>query len=181
MHRRTIRGLALVILIFAAVLCLMSAFAQTSKAPKVGSRPSGPITPKGLDRLQTCRNGQGTKLWAGDCEALELRRSVPAAETNEPSPAQTTGTVPTVRSKRNRESHRFPINNRYKVVVHHFPDHFLSAVDGHLHANPIFFRTPSNPVSWNVASWPRPCLSNTLIFSRAPSGSDRRSPTASSL
>jgi hypothetical protein len=59
MHRRTIRGLALVILIFAAVLCLTSAFAQTPKAPKVGSKPSVQITPKGSDRLQTCRNGQG--------------------------------------------------------------------------------------------------------------------------
>jgi hypothetical protein len=95
MHRRTIRGLALVILIFAAVLCLMSAFAQTSKAPKVGSRPSVPITPKGLTGCKLVGTVKGTKLWAGDCEALELRRSVPAAETNEPSPAQTTGTVPT--------------------------------------------------------------------------------------
>src|SRR6266436_713654 len=74
-----------------------------------------------------------------------------------------------------------PDHDRYGVVVHRFPDDTLSAVGGHLHANPIFFRTLSNPVSWNVASWPRPCVSNTLIFSRAPSGSDRRSPTASSL
>src|SRR2546421_8733456 len=71
--------------------------------------------------------------------------------------------------------------NRYRVVVHRFFDDIVSAVDGHLHANPIFFRTLSNPVSWNVASWPTPWLSSTLVFSRAPSGSDRRSSTASSL
>ena len=74
-----------------------------------------------------------------------------------------------------------PDHNRYRVVVHRFPVDTLSAVDGHLHANPIFFRTLSNPVSWNVASWPGPCPLNTLIFSRAPSGSDRRSSTASFL
>ena len=45
-----------------------------------------------------------------------------------------------------------PDHNSYRVVVHRFPDDILSAVDGHLHANPIFFRTLSNPVSWNVAS-----------------------------
>jgi transposase InsO family protein len=72
-------------------------------------------------------------------------------------------------------------HNRYRVVVHRFPVETLSVVDGHLHANPIFFRTLSNPVSWNIASWPGPCPLNTLIFSRAPSGSDRRSSTASSL
>ena len=74
-----------------------------------------------------------------------------------------------------------PDHNRYRVVVHRFPVDTLSAVDGHLHANPIFFRTLSNPVSWNIASWPGPCPLSTLIFSRAPSGSDRRSSTASSL
>ena len=65
--------------------------------------------------------------------------------------------------------------------LHRLPDDILSAVGGHLHASPIFFRTLSNPVSWNVASWLGPRPSNTLIFSRAPSGSDRRSSVASSL
>ncbi len=52
---------------------------------------------------------------------------------------------------------------------------------GQLQADPIFFRTSSIPVNWNVASWPRPWPSVTLIFSRAPSGSERRNPTASPL
>jgi hypothetical protein len=72
---------------------------------------------------------------------------------------------------------RTPTARRAGPLLHDQP----RAVGGHLHANPIFFRTLSNPVSWNVASWPTPCLSNTLIFSCAPSGSDRRSPTASPL
>ena len=77
-----------------------------------------------------------------------------------------------------------PVDSRSQQVQrcgHRFPNDILSAVGGHLHANPSFFRTLSNPVSWNVASWPGPCPLNTLIFSRAPSGSDRRSSTASFL
>src|SRR5437773_2938333 len=66
---------------------------------------------------------------------------------------------------------------RTRPLLHDQP----RAVGGHLHANPILFRTLSNPESWNVASWPTPGQSDTLIFSWAPSGSDRRSPTASPL
>jgi hypothetical protein len=82
------------ILIFAAVLCLTSAFAQTPSAPKVGSRPLVQIMPKGPTGCKFVGTVKGTKLWAGDCEASELRRSVPAAEMNEPTPAETIGTVP---------------------------------------------------------------------------------------
>jgi hypothetical protein len=82
------------ILIFAGVLCSTGAFAQTPMGPKVGSRPLVQITPKGPTGCKLVGTVKGTKLWAGDCEASELRRSVPAAETNEPPPAQITGTIP---------------------------------------------------------------------------------------
>jgi len=72
---------------------------------------------------------------------------------------------------------RTPTARRVGPLLHDQP----RAVGGQLQAAPIFFRTLSNPVSWNVASWPTPGQSNTLIFSGAPSGSDRRSPTASPL
>ena len=72
---------------------------------------------------------------------------------------------------------RTPTARRTRPLLHDQP----RAVGGHLHANPILFRTLSNPESWNVASWPTPGQSDTLIFSWAPSGSDRRSPTASPL
>jgi hypothetical protein len=83
------------ILISAVILCSTSAFAQAPKAPKVGSRPLVQMTPKGPTGCKLVGTVKGTKPWAGDCEASELRRSVPAAETNEPLPVQTTGTGPT--------------------------------------------------------------------------------------
>jgi hypothetical protein len=83
------------ILISAVILCSTSAFAQTPKVPKVGSRPLVQMTPKGPTGCKLVGTIKGTKLWAGDCEASELRRSVPAAETNEPLPVQITGTGPT--------------------------------------------------------------------------------------
>ena len=83
------------VLIAAAVLCSASAFAQNPKAPNVGSRPLLQISAKGQTGCKLVGTVKGTKLWAGNCEASELRRSTPAAETNEPAPAQTTGTVPT--------------------------------------------------------------------------------------
>ena len=50
-----------------------------------------------------------------------------------------------------------------------------------LHTVPIFFWIASNPASWNEASWPESGPSDTLIFSLAPSGMDRKNPAASSL
>jgi hypothetical protein len=82
------------ILIF-AMLCSSSAFAQTPKVPKVGSKTLVQVTPKGPTGCKLVGTVKGTKLWAGDCEASEFRGSTPAAETNEPPPAQTTGTIPT--------------------------------------------------------------------------------------
>ena len=77
------------------MLCSTSAFAQTPKVPKVGSKPLVQMTPKGPTGCKLAGAVKGTKLWAGDCEAPELRGSTPAAETDEPSPALITGTVPT--------------------------------------------------------------------------------------
>ena len=82
------------ILFLAAVLCSTSAFSQTPKAPMVGGKPLVHITPKGPTGCKLVGTVKGTKLWAGDCEVSELRRSVPAAETSESPPAQTTGTIP---------------------------------------------------------------------------------------
>jgi hypothetical protein len=83
------------ILIFAAVFCSTSAFAQAPKAPKVGRKSLVQVSPKGPAGCKFVGTVKGTKLWAGDCEAAELRRSVPAAEASEPLPAPTTGTIPT--------------------------------------------------------------------------------------
>jgi hypothetical protein len=69
----TIRAL----LIVAAMCFSTSALAQDA-LPKAGNKPLKPKEPMGCKFVGTVK---GTKLWAGDCVALELRGSAPAAET----------------------------------------------------------------------------------------------------
>ena len=64
-------------LIFFAVCFSTSAFAQDTP-PKVGNKPlvqAKPKEPMGCKFVGTVR---GTKLWAGDCVASELRGTAPA-------------------------------------------------------------------------------------------------------
>jgi hypothetical protein len=75
-------------LIIAVAVCLsVNAFAQDAP-PKVGNRPLAQVKPR--EPVGTVR---GTKLWAGDCEAAELRGSAPATETQS-LPERATGAIP---------------------------------------------------------------------------------------
>jgi hypothetical protein len=69
----TIRALFLL----AAMCFSTSAFAQDA-LPRVGNKPLKPKEPMGCKFVGTVK---GTKLWAGDCVASELRGSAPAEET----------------------------------------------------------------------------------------------------
>jgi hypothetical protein len=69
----TIRAL----LILAAMCFSTCAFAQDA-LPKGGNKPLKPKEPMGCKFVGTVK---GTKLWAGDCVASELRGSAPEAET----------------------------------------------------------------------------------------------------
>ncbi len=82
-----------VLFILAAISFSAAAFAQ-SAPPKIGSKPLvqvKPNTPTGCKLVGTVK---GTKLWAGECEASELRSSVPAAETSQPLSERATGAIP---------------------------------------------------------------------------------------
>ena len=69
-----------IICIFAAVVFSTSAFAQD--APKVGSKPLVQVMPQGPVGCKLMGTVKGTKIWAGDCVANELRgETVPAAST----------------------------------------------------------------------------------------------------
>ena len=69
----TIRALvSLVAICFSA-----NAFAK-DKPPKVGNKPLVLEEPMGCKLVGTVK---GTKLWAGDCVASELRGATPATET----------------------------------------------------------------------------------------------------
>jgi len=61
------------ILIIAALLFSAIAFAQD--APKVFNKPPGQVKPKASVGCKPLGTVEGTKLWAGDCVANELRRN----------------------------------------------------------------------------------------------------------
>jgi hypothetical protein len=61
------------ILIIAALLFSAIAFAQD--APKVFNKPPVQVKPKAPVRCKPLGTVEGTKLWAGDCVANELRRN----------------------------------------------------------------------------------------------------------
>ncbi len=72
-----------ILLVLAAIGFSATAFAQTAP-PKVGNKPLVQMKPKGSPGCKFVGTVKGTKLWAGDCEAAELRSSVPATETRQP-------------------------------------------------------------------------------------------------
>ena len=68
-------------LIILAVVCFSAnAFAQ-SAPPKVGNKPLAQVKPKEPMGCKLVGTVKGTKLWAGDCVASELRGATPATET----------------------------------------------------------------------------------------------------
>jgi hypothetical protein len=80
-----------VLLVLAAIGVSATAFAQ-SAPPKVGNKPLVQMKPKGSPGCKFVGTVKGTKLWAGDCVASELRGTAPATETNLPDAAA--GAIP---------------------------------------------------------------------------------------
>ena len=72
----TVRAL----LILAAISFSATAFAQ-SAPPKVGNKPLVQVKPKEPTGCKLVGTVKGTKLWAGDCVASELRGTPPGTET----------------------------------------------------------------------------------------------------
>ena len=72
----TVRAL----LILAAISFSATAFAQ-SAPPKIGNKPLVQVKPKEPTGCKLVGTVRGTKLWAGDSVASELRGATPATET----------------------------------------------------------------------------------------------------
>ena len=72
----TVRAL----LMLAAISFSATAFAQ-SAPPKVGNKPLVQVKPKEPTGCKLVGTVKGTKLWAGDCVASELKGATPATET----------------------------------------------------------------------------------------------------
>ena len=70
---------ALVILV--AICFSANAFAK-DKLPKVGNKPLVQVKPKEPMGCKLVGTVKGTKLWAGDCVASELRGATPATESS---------------------------------------------------------------------------------------------------
>ena len=81
------------LVILAAVCFSTSAYAQNA-APKVGNKPLVQVKPKEPIGCKLVGTVRGIKLWAGDCEAAELKgSSAPATETQS-LPERASGAIP---------------------------------------------------------------------------------------
>ena len=69
-----------VLLMLAAISFSATAFAQGAP-PKIGNKPLVQVKPKEPTGCKLVGTVKGTKLWAGDCVASELRGATPATET----------------------------------------------------------------------------------------------------
>src|SRR5258708_19920153 len=67
------------LLILIAICFSANAFAQDA-SPKVGKKPLAQVKPKELMGCKLVGTVKGTKLWAGDCVASELRGAAPATQ-----------------------------------------------------------------------------------------------------
>jgi hypothetical protein len=67
-----------ILVILVAIFFSANAFAQA--APKAASKPAHQVKPKEPMGCKLVGTVRGTKLWAGDCLASELRGAAPAGE-----------------------------------------------------------------------------------------------------
>ncbi len=80
------------LVILAAVCFSTSTYAQDTP-PKVGNKPLAQIKPKEPMGCKLVGTVKGTKLWAGDCVASELRGTTPTTETQS-LPERASGVIP---------------------------------------------------------------------------------------
>jgi hypothetical protein len=79
------------ILVLITVCFSATAFAQ-SPPPKIGNKPLAQAKPKEPMGCKLVGTVKGTKLWAGDCVASELRG--PASTETQSLPERATGAIP---------------------------------------------------------------------------------------
>ena len=74
-------------LVILVAICFSAKALAKDKLPKVGNKTLFQVKPKEPMGCKLVGTVKGTKLWAGDCVASELRGATPATET-ESSPEQ---------------------------------------------------------------------------------------------
>jgi hypothetical protein len=65
-----------------------------AKRPTVGGKPVVQVKPSAPAGCKLVGTVKGTKLWAGDCTASELRTTMPAEETSKPPHDESVGAIP---------------------------------------------------------------------------------------
>ena len=78
--------------VLATVCFSMGAYAQDAP-PRVGSKPLVQVKPKEAMGCKLVGTVKGTKLWAGDCVASELR-GAPLATDTQSLPERASGVIP---------------------------------------------------------------------------------------
>jgi len=84
-------------ILIALILLPTATLAQNTapaKRPTVGGKPVVQVKPSALAGCKLVGTVKGTKLWAGDCTASELRTTMPAEETSKPPPDEPVGAIP---------------------------------------------------------------------------------------
>ena len=84
-------------ILFALILLPTATLAQdatSAKRPTVGGKPHVQAKPGASAGCKFVGTVRGSKLWAGDCTASELRTTMPAEETSKPLPDQPVGAIP---------------------------------------------------------------------------------------
>jgi hypothetical protein len=84
-------------ILIALILLPTATLAQNTapaKRPTVGGKPVVQVKPSAPAGCKLVGTVKGTKLWAGDCMASELRTTMPAEETWKPPPDEPVGAIP---------------------------------------------------------------------------------------
>jgi hypothetical protein len=69
------------LLILAGIICFSANVFAQDATPKVGSKPLVQVRPKEPMGCKLVGTVKGTKLWAGDCAASELKSATSETET----------------------------------------------------------------------------------------------------
>jgi hypothetical protein len=84
-------------ILIALILLPTATLAQNTapaKRPTVGGKPVVQVKPSAPAGCKLVGTVKGTKLWAGDCTASELRTTMPAEETSKPPRDEPVGAIP---------------------------------------------------------------------------------------
>jgi hypothetical protein len=81
-------------LLILVALCLSANALAQEAPPKVGDKPLARVKPKEPMGCKLVGPVRGTKLWAGDCEAAELRGSSSLATDAQSLPERASGIIP---------------------------------------------------------------------------------------